>query len=330
MCVHLSPSLSPTVYGADVLGDAANAHIDRNQFSESGIMSVLQCDGRMHMNRVAHPYAKAVRPLVFAHRGASGEAPENTYAAFAMAVEMGADAIETDVHWTKDGVIVVAHDADVSRMTNGQGRIEELTYAELHELDFGYRFTPDGGESYPYRGKGLTIMRFRDLLQEFPDLPINVDLKPKVHPLLSQYIREVYESDGVERVMTASFHHDVLQRLRQQNTNLSTSASPREIASFLLRQRLGVGVSGKVPHQALQVPPMMYGIRVVTEGFVRAAHRASAKVHVWTINVVEEMKQLLDMGVDGIMTNHPDRARFVVDAWTPPAGQAASGATINL
>ena len=282
------------------------------------------------MNRVAHPYAKAVRPLVFAHRGASAEAPENTYAAFGMAVEMGAGAIETDVHWTKDGVIVVAHDADVSRMTNGQGRIEELTYAELHELDFGYRFTPDGGESYPYRGKGLTIMRFRDLLQEFPDLPINVDVKPKAPPLLSQYIREIYELDAVERVMTASFHHDVLQRLRKQNTRLSTSASPREIASFLLRQRLGVGGSGKVPYQALQVPPMMYGIRVVSEGFVRAAHHASANVHVWTINAVEEMKVLLDMGVDGIMTNHPDRARFVVDAWTPPAGQAASGATINL
>jgi glycerophosphoryl diester phosphodiesterase len=319
----------------------------------------------MHMNRVAHPYAKVGRPLVFAHRGASGAAPENTYAAFAMAIEMGADALETDVHWTKDGVIVVAHDADVSRMTNGQGQIEDLTYDELHELDFGYRFTRDGGESYPYRGQGLTVMRFQDLLREFPDVPINVDVKPKAPPLLGQYIREMYESNGVDRVMTASFHYSVLKQLRQQNTNLSTSAAPREIVSLLLRQRLGLGVgrAGEIsaevsptqvgstgasptgvsgswvngagggsnaPYQALQVPPEMYGIRVVTEGFVRAAHQRGAQVHVWTVDTAEEMNRLLDIGVDGIMSNYPDRARLVVDAWTPPTVHVKSGATMHL
>ena len=240
-----------------------------------------------------------------------------------MAVEMRADVIETDVHWTKDGVIVVAHDPDVSRMTNGQGMIENLTYADLLKLDFGYRFSPDGGETFPYRSKGVKIMLFSHLLKEFPNIRVNVDLKPKNPPSLRQYIQEIYEAGAEERVMTASFHDPVLKMFRKHNPQLATSATPIEIARLLVRQRLGVSSRARAPYKAIQVPPKMYGISVVTEGLVRATHRRGAEVHVWTIDDEPTMIDLLRQGVDGIMSNRPDLARSVVDTWTPTHSQEA-------
>ncbi|GMA58636.1 hypothetical protein GCM10025858_31390 [Alicyclobacillus sacchari] len=119
------------------------------------------------------------RCKVIAHRGASRSALTNTLPAFRLALDMGSDVLETDVHWTQDGVLVVSHDDVVDAVSDGHGRIADMTYAELLRLDFGYRFSPDAGKTFPFRGQGVRIPTFRELLDGFPNCTINVDIKPR-------------------------------------------------------------------------------------------------------------------------------------------------------
>lgn len=257
------------------------------------------------MKEMSHAFLAFPRPAVFAHRGDSVNAPENTMPAFACAVEEGIQVLETDVHWTKDGIIVVSHDSDVSRVSNGRGNISDLTYEELRQLDFGYHYTPDGGQTFPYRNRGVGIVRFQELLEAFPHTRFNVDLKPKNPPSLRKFIEEVYEAKACDRVLAASFHHDNLQKFRMLNRDIATSASPIEIAMLLGRTKLGLSPSAGLPYVALQVPTSMYGVRVITEKFIHTAHSKGVQVHVWTIDEPSEMLRLWSMGVDVVMTNHP-------------------------
>lgn len=243
-------------------------------------------------------------PLIFAHRGASYKAPENTLPAFLEAVEMGADALETDVHWTKDGVIVVSHDADVDRMSNGSGAIAGFTYDELKRLDFGYRFTQDGGKTYPYRNCGVSIMTLAELLNRFPHMRFNIDIKPEIPPSLQTFVQTLCECDALSRVIAASFHHTVLGLLRQMNKSVKTSASQREIAQALVESFLPLRT--KLPYTAAQIPRRAGRLPVASARFIQAMHRRGVDVHVWTINDEREMMQLFRRGVDGIVTNRPD------------------------
>lgn len=176
--------------------------------------------------------------------------------AFAAAVAEGADVIETDVHWTADGVLVVAHDPVVETVSDGCGRIDEMTFQALRELDFGYRFSPDGGQTYPFRGKGVMIPTFLELLHAWPNVRVNVDLKPK-RARVPAFLEVVDQASAFDRVTLASFHHRTLAEARSRCPKLATSASTREVVEFLAgiptwKARLGLG--RKVPYVALQVP----------------------------------------------------------------------------
>jgi glycerophosphoryl diester phosphodiesterase len=268
------------------------------------------------MTKTLHPYLDMERPMVLAHRGDSRHAPENTLPAFELAAQAGVDALETDVQWTKDGVIVVCHDDSVDRTSNGQGAIEDMTYKELQELDFGYHFTPDEGETFPYRGRGVKILRFRDVMTLFPGLRINVDIKTQHPHSVQQFIREVYECKAETRVLAASFHDRVLKQFRSMNQVIATSASTLETANFWCRVWLHLPAPSKLSYCALQVPMNGYGMPVVTPAFVKRAHESQLKVHVWTIDDEELIKSLFDMGVDGIVTNDPCLAVRVRDEHT--------------
>jgi glycerophosphoryl diester phosphodiesterase len=252
-----------------------------------------------------HPFFSA--PLrIFAHRGDCVSYPENTLPAFQSAVEMNVDCIETDVHVTRDGRCLISHDPTVERMTEGQGTIRSLDLEQIRKLDAGYRFSPDGGLSFPCRGKGLVLPSLEEALKTFPDMRFNVDLKDPSGEMVEVFVEELRRCNAVDRVLGASFHTRSLRYLRSLLPGLATSFSKREAAGLLLKQKLGaLSLPPRPKGLALQVPERYGALRVVSPEFVAQVHRRGILVQVWTINRPEDMHRLFEMGVDGVMTDDP-------------------------
>jgi glycerophosphoryl diester phosphodiesterase len=252
-------------------------------------------------------YLEGPRPRLFAHRGASGTAPENTLEAFAEGLAAGADRLELDVHTTADGEIVVFHDDTLERTTNGAGLLRDRTLAELRKLDAGYNFLDESGR-FAWRGKGVRIATLAEVLEEFPGVPLNVELKYDDGKEAEAFFDVVDAHDARDRVLAAAFEDHIIQRLRHVGGNIVSSLSAAEVAQFV-GACLTDSLDGYVaPGQALQVPPRHEDIEIVTPAFLECAHRFGMEVHVWTINDEAEMERLLDLGVDGLMSDFPARA----------------------
>jgi len=253
-------------------------------------------------------------PRVVAHRGDSAHFPENTLAAFASAYKMGVDVIETDVHLSRDGVLVIWHDETLDRNTNGTGRIEDHTLKELKSFDAGYTFTPDGGKTFPFRGKGVELCTLEEALQACPAQRFNVDLKTLGEPIVDAFIAVLEQNQAMKRVLGASFHLENLKLLRKKEPRIITSLSSLEVRHFLLRQK--TGLLPKKLHKSrqiiFQVPPSQGNTIVITPSFVKAMHKRNAIIQVWTINDKAEMVRLFRMGVDSVMTDKPALAMEVV------------------
>jgi len=246
-------------------------------------------------------------PVNFAHRGTSARAPENTLEAFRMAVEAGAGGLELDVHMTRDGEIVVIHDSTVDRTTDGSGAVAEMMLDELRTLDAGYRFSPDGGRTHPYRGRTLRVPTLAEVYQEFPDSYVNIDIK-EAHPDVEEAVLRVIRSAGAEeRTLVVSDDHALVRRFRRVSRAwISTGSSRLEIGAFFLLSRLRLEWLVRPAYDALQVPVEHEGITLVTPRFLEAAHARGVRVDVWTINDPDEMRRLLDLGVDVVMTDVPE------------------------
>ena len=246
------------------------------------------------------------RPLVIAHRGGARLAPENTLSAFRSAVDLGVDVIELDVRGTSDGELVVMHDALVDRTTDGHGQIVEMTLAEAKKLDAGYNWTPDGGQTFPFRGKGVVVPTLREVFTAFPKLKFNIEPKNQTPSLIKPLCGLIREFKLGESVVVGSFNQTILDDFRRECAEVATSASPSEVSKFLAMYKTGVSEAYSPSMQALQVPEYA-GVQILSKEFVEAAHERNLKVHVWTVNETEDMKRLLEMGVDGIMTDYPNR-----------------------
>ncbi len=244
-------------------------------------------------------------PRVVAHRGDSANYPENTLPSFISACELGVDVIETDVHLTKDGHIVIWHDPTLERNTDGSGTIESHTFEELKDLDAGYTFTKDGGRTFPFRGKGVKLTTLEEALQRLPDMRFNIDLKSQEEAIVPTYIDIIRHNHAEDRVCTASFHGDNLKRLRAAAPDLLTSISTMEVVPLVLKQKLHMLPRRFSRKLVFQVPVVHSGIKVITPSFVRDMHRRDAVVMVWTINDRTEMERLYSIGVDTIMTDDP-------------------------
>ncbi len=266
---------------------------------------------------VCKEWQRSRAPWVMAHRGDSARAPENTLSAFRLAVEAGVDALETDVHWTSDGEVVVSHDATVDRNTDGRGNIRDLTLAQLRKLDFGWRFTLDGGNTFPYRGQGIRILTLEELLNHFPTARVTVEIKPEHPASLQRLLQVIGECGAHQRVLLASFHHQVLTRVRQMTDRVGTGASSRETLGVYIRsQFLSKFVHpAKSPFCVLQLPLQQMGLQVVNRRFIRYAHEARMAVHVWTVDEASQWERLWEAGVDGIVTNRPREAVQARDIW---------------
>jgi glycerophosphoryl diester phosphodiesterase len=242
-------------------------------------------------------------PLLVAHRGGSGLAPENTLAAFRNAVETwGADMIELDVHASRDGHCVVIHDATVDRTTDRSGRVEELTIAQLRDLDAGYCFTRDRGASHPFRGRGVSISTIDDVFEALPHTRFTVEVKAGAAqaPLFAAIRR----FDAQQRVIVAGMHER--DRTMFSEYRGAVSASTEEMRRFYIRHRLGVGRFFPPRADVVQAPEMYDGRRVVTRRLVRELAARDIPVHVWTVDDPADMNRLLDWGVEGIITDRPD------------------------
>jgi glycerophosphoryl diester phosphodiesterase len=258
------------------------------------------------------------RVIAFAHQGGSFEGPSSTLVAIERALGAGATAIELDVHATSDRHIVVCHDETVDRTTNHHGAIAELTLDQLCEMDNAYWWiggatvTPgQSDEEYVERGRApqdraFGIVTLEEVVERFPGVLLNLDIKrtdPDVEPYEELLANELRRLDRLSSVIVGSFHDLAIQRFRTLAPSVATSAATGEAATFYFSML--EGVSSIPPVAVFQVPATYDGVTVVDERFVQTAHDADIAVHVWTINDVDEMRDLLDVGVDGLVSDRP-------------------------
>jgi glycerophosphoryl diester phosphodiesterase len=256
--------------------------------------------------RGRHSFLDHDGPIGFAHRVGLDEAPENTLSAFAAAVALGFRYVETDAQVTRDGVVVAFHDPRLDRVTDRTGAIAELSIDEVEAADAGYRFT--AAEGFPFRGRGVAVPRLEELLVRWPELRVNID--PKSDACVDPLVALVERLGAWDRVGFGSFSDRRLERLRALSAGRAcTSMGPRAV----LLARLSSASGRMRDHGAdcIQVPLRAGPIPIVTPRFLRAAHRAGLPVHVWTVNEERTMHALLDLGVDGLMTDRPRLLRAV-------------------
>jgi glycerophosphoryl diester phosphodiesterase len=265
---------------------------------------------------VRHPFFELPTPIVIGHRGSSGEAPENTLPAFARALEQGAAILETDVHATADGVVVVYHDEVVDRTTDGAGAIAELPAAALRRLDAGYQFSPDGGTSFPFRGRGLRIATLAEAFEAFPEARFNIEIKRDDPALVEGTVAAVAAAGREKRTLLTAGSDAAMARLRRRLAETGLAVAVGASAGDVIRFVQAAVAGGAPPPEpmALQIPTEFAGRPLVTRELVAFAHAHDVQVHVWTVNDPAEMRRLLDLGVDGIVSDYPSRVRDVIAA----------------
>ncbi len=236
---------------------------------------------------------------MLAHRGLAIEVPENSLAAFERALNAGAGYLETDVRLTRDGIVVIAHDETIERMTGRGDSVAALTMAELRSIDLG---------------SGQTFSTLAEALEAFPDARFNIDVK--VADAVGPVVDVIRSTGASDRVLLTSFSDARRRRLGELLPGVATSTGQAGVILVLLASWLrspSLARRGLRGAAAVQVPERFRMIRVVSPGFVDVVHRAGAEVHVWTVNETEDMRRLLAMGVDGLVSDRPDRVIALLD-----------------
>jgi glycerophosphoryl diester phosphodiesterase len=245
-------------------------------------------------------------PRIFGHRGSTGTHPENTLESFAAAAALGVQYLEFDLHMTRDGEIVVAHDENLKRMCGVDRLIREMTYAELAAADAGRMFTLDGA-TFPFRDNGVRVPRLSEVLAAFPKLRMIVEIK-QIAPSVVAPMLDVIDRAGMRRnVLVASEHQEPLDEIRRLAPEIPTNFSYLESGQFF-QAMAARGPSYCPPGDAIQISHFYESWELVTRESVGFAHGAGVEMHVWTVNQEAEMHQLLDFGVDGLISDFPGRA----------------------
>jgi glycerophosphoryl diester phosphodiesterase len=248
-------------------------------------------------------------PIVYAHRGGAALAPENTMAAFERGIAEGADGLEFDVRLSRDGIPVVHHDPVLERTTNGRGPVSALTATELARLDAGYHFTKD--EQFPFRGLGIGVPRFEEVVRRFPDAQLIVEMKDNSDALAEAVVGVLRKAGALERAALASFHARPVLAARRLGDGVRTGAAQPEVRRALVGAWCGLSPR-KPAYVGFQIPEKAGRLRVVSPRFVRAVRRAGLSVSVWVVDEGADMRRLLDWGVTGLITDRPDRAVKIV------------------
>lgn len=260
-----------------------------------------------------HPFFASRRPLLFAHRGGSGLAPENTLAAFDDAMARGVDGLELDVRLSRDGVVVVHHDHRLERTTSLAGTVESYTAAELARADAACRFVSALGGGNPFAAAGLGIPTLAEVLRRHRDARIIIELKLNEPALAAAVVGIVQAAAADERVCLGSFGRRGLRAARRLAPHIATSAAREEVRWALYRSWVGWPAS-HAAYDGYQVPETSGLTRVVSRRFVAAAHGAGLGVQVWTVDDRAAARRLLGWGVDALISDRPDVIKPVIDA----------------
>lgn len=252
-------------------------------------------------------------PVVLAHRGDSARFPENTLPAFESAVKMKVDVIETDVHLSADGEVVIWHDDTLERMSGDPREISQMTWEEIRQVNAGFQFTADEGKSFPYRDQKIPPVLLKELISRFPEMKFNVDLKDNSRLLAEKYAEILTDLECTDRIVTASFHKSTLTYFRKILPQAISSCTSSEVLRLILLYRSGIlTIPFPYKKKILQVPEYSGKTKVLSSGFIKYLHKRGFKVQVWTVNEATEMNRFLDMGVDGIFTDRPDMLKTVL------------------
>lgn len=256
------------------------------------------------------------KPRVIGHRGSAGKFPENTLSSFQKALEEGAEFIELDVRSSKDGQVVIIHDARLNRTTNGHGPVRTKSLRELKRLDAGYWLTLDSGATHPYRGQKIEIPTLEEYLLSFPKIRTIIEIKQSRPAIVKRVIELVRRLGREQSVLLATEKDGIMRQIRKelhkQDLRIATGFSYGEAAAFFYWLAGGKKDDFAPPGQALQIPCEYEGMTLVSEATITSAHELGVEMFVWTVNSVEEMKRLLDLGVDGIITDYPSSLRETI------------------
>jgi len=256
-------------------------------------------------------FYKAIQPdvMIYAHMGGDGVWPGDTLYAFDKAAALGVDAFDMDAHITRDGQIVLIHDESVDRTTNGSGKVEAMTLAELKELDAAYKWSADDSKTFPFRGQGITVPTLVEVFQKYPDMRYLIEIKLTETPIAAPLCNLIHDFKMQDKVIIASFHDQAMSMFRETCPDIATSAAKSEVTAFVLLSKIGLSGLISPQYQALQVPfatSETYGIPVMTAAFIKAAHAKNLKVETWTLDDPELLKQYMKWGLDGVDTDRPD------------------------
>ncbi|RYF12101.1 MAG: hypothetical protein EOO40_02000, partial [Deltaproteobacteria bacterium] len=239
------------------------------------------------MHTPVTPFATLPRPLLFAHRGASALAPENTFQSFDLAVRLGAHVLEMDVHLSADGEVVVFHDATLERTTDGRGTLAERTYAELCRLDAGCKFVGPNGDAL-FAGRDVQVPRLVDVLRAFPQSAFNIELKHRGAKLI-EAVTQIVDSVA-ERVVLAAEDDQTMAALERSRPPCALGLSRGQVIRVMrgaLLRRIDPAFAGR----ALQIPPSYWGLPLCRPTLLRQIKQAGIDVHVWTIDTPQVAQQ---------------------------------------
>ncbi|MDB3936467.1 glycerophosphodiester phosphodiesterase [Granulosicoccus sp.] len=240
--------------------------------------------------------------MLYAHRGSSVLAPENTMPAFELALKYGADIMEIDVRLSRDGHVVVFHDERLDRTTNGRGRVIDSSLAQLQALDAGYRFVDPDGQSF--RDKGTRVMSLTQMFEQLPDTPINIDIKDNSNKAAAAVADTIDKANRHTTVNVGSFHAPALEHFRQLLPQVTTAATQAEVAQlYFKRSQYKI-----IAFEYLQIPLRYFGIPLASPAFIRHATERGIKSVYWTINNRKTMELLVERKVTGIVTDRVDIA----------------------
>jgi glycerophosphoryl diester phosphodiesterase len=245
-------------------------------------------------------------PRLFGHRGASAHFPENTLPAFRAALAAGVHYLELDVWATADGHVVAHHDETLLRLCGDPRRVSNVTLAELKALDAGFGFSPDGSNR-PCFGQGIAVPTLAEVFKAFPAAFFNIEVKQESPAIEEQVLAVIDAARAADRVLLAAEQDSIMQRLRPLCGPIPTSYSFGELQAFFDWLQGGCRGDYRPPGAALQIPEIWGGHTLVTPETVRAAHALGLEVHVWTVNEPQDMERLLALGVDGLMSDYPER-----------------------
>lgn len=261
--------------------------------------------------RADHAFFNKDKPLIIAHQGGEHLAPSGTLEAFKNAVDLGVDVLEFDIHMTKDGHLVSIHDPTVDRTTNGSGTVNEMTLKEVQALDAGdYFVNLDGVHSY--QNKGVYIPTIEEVFELAPTMNFNIEIKDTNNPTLYRDIVEklwdTIQRYGLEKnVLIASFDHDIIDTVIDVTDGEAfVSGGRQEITRFVVFHKIFLNGLYRNKVDAVQIPTEDSGINLKDRNIIRGANKRGMGVHYWTINDSETMKELIDLGVNGIITDRPD------------------------